>query len=198
MLDWLKNINKDYPDFWKEYLTKFETKPNKFVVLSTETSGLNPDKDVVLSLGAFSVIDDSIVIKESFETVLLQYKYLQDNGLSNEFIIESKMMKMPEPDALEAFVKFIGNSILVGHHINFDIEMLNAALERLNCGRLKNEALDVDVMYRKLTDINDKQFSLDDLCEIYKIPKSDRNSSSEDAYRIGLLFLKLKSRLGIK
>ncbi|KAF2338210.1 3'-5' exonuclease [Flavobacterium tistrianum] len=198
MLDWLKNINKDYPDFWKDYLTKFETKPNKFVVLSTETSGLNPDKDVILSLGAFSVIDDSIVIKENFETVLLQYKYLQDNGLSNEFIIESKMMKMPEPDALEAFVNFIGNSILVGHHINFDIEMLNASLERLNCGRLKNEALDVDVMYRKLTDINDKQFSLDDLCGIYKIPKSDRNSSSEDAYRIGLLFLKLKSRLGIK
>lgn len=198
MLDWLKNINKDYPDFWKDYLTKFETKPNKFVVLSTETSGLNPDKDVILSLGAFLVIDNSIVIKENFETVLLQYKYLQDNGLSNEFIIESKMMKMPEPDALEAFVNFIGNSILVGHHINFDIEMLNASLERLNCGRLKNEALDVDVMYRKLTDINDKQFSLDDLCGIYKIPKSDRNSSSEDAYRIGLLFLKLKSRLGIK
>ncbi|MFD1605122.1 3'-5' exonuclease [Flavobacterium artemisiae] len=198
MLDWLKNINKDYPEFWKEYLTKFETKPNKFVVLSTETSGLNPNKDVILSLGAFSVIDDSIVIKENFETVLLQYKYLQDNGLSNEFIIESKMNKMPEPDALEALVNFIGNSILVGHHINFDIEMLNAALERLDCGRLKNEALDVDVMYRKLTDINDKQFSLDDLCEIYKIPKSDRNSSSEDAYRIGLLFLKLKSRLGIK
>ncbi|MBW1658510.1 MULTISPECIES: 3'-5' exonuclease [Flavobacterium] len=198
MLDWLKNINKDYPEFWKDYLTKFESRPNRFVVLSTETSGLNPDKDVILSLGAFAVIDDSIVIKESFETVLLQYKYLQDNGLSNEFIIESKMMKMPEPDALEAFVNFIGNSILVGHHINFDVEMLNAALERLDCGRLKNEALDVDVMYRKLTDINDKQFSLDDLCEIYKIPKSDRNSSSEDAYRIGLLFLKLKSRLGIK
>ncbi|KAF2513824.1 3'-5' exonuclease [Flavobacterium foetidum] len=198
MLDWLKNINKDYPEFWKDYLTKFETKPNKFVVLSTETSGLNPNKDVILSLGAFSVIDDSIVIKENFETVLLQYKFLQDNGLSNEFIIESKMIKMPESDALEAFVNFIGNAVLVGHHINFDIEMLNAALERLDCGRLKNEALDVDVMYRKLTDINDKQFSLDDLCEIYKIPKSDRNSSSEDAYRIGLLFLKLKSRLGIK
>jgi len=198
MLDWLKNINKDYPDFWKDYLTKFETKPNRFVVLSTETSGLNPDKDVILSLGAFSVIDDGIVIKDNFESVLLQYKYLQDNGLSNEFIIESKMTKMPEPDAMEAFINFLGNAILVGHHINFDIEMLNSALEPLNCGRIKNEALDVDVMYRKLMDVNDKQFSLDDLCEIYKIPKSDRNSSSEDAYRIALLFLKLKSRLGIK
>lgn len=198
MLDWLKNINKEYPDFWKEYLTKFETKPNRFVVVSTETSGLNPNKDVILSLGAFSVIDNSIVIKDNFESVLLQYKYLQDNGLSNEFIIESKMMKMQEPDALEAFVNFIGNSILVGHHVNFDVEMLNASLERLDCGRLKNEALDVDVMYRKLMDINDKQFSLDELCEIYKIPKSDRNSSAEDAYKIALLFLKLKSRLGIK
>jgi DNA polymerase-3 subunit epsilon len=76
--------------------------------------------------------------------------------------------------------------------------MLNSALERLDCGRIKNEALDVDMMYRKLTDINDKQFSLDDLCDIYKIPKGDRNTSSEDAYRIALLFLKLKSRLGIK
>ncbi|KQB42395.1 PolC-type DNA polymerase III [Flavobacterium aquidurense] len=198
MLDWIKNINKEYPDFWKDYLTKFETKPNRFVVLSTETSGLNPNKDVILSLGAFSVVDDSIIIKENFEAVLLQYKFLQDNGLSNEFIIESKMIKMPEPDAIEAFVNFIGNSILVGHHINFDIEMLNAALERLDCGRLKNEALDIDMMYRKLMDINDKQFSLDDLSEIFKIPKSDRNSSSEDAYKIALLFLKLKSRLGIK
>jgi DNA polymerase-3 subunit epsilon len=76
--------------------------------------------------------------------------------------------------------------------------MINASLEKLGCGRLKNEALDIDVMYRKLHDITDKQFSLDELCTIYKIPKSDRNSSSEDAYKIALLFLKLKSRLGIK
>ncbi|KLT70360.1 MULTISPECIES: PolC-type DNA polymerase III [Flavobacterium] len=198
MLDWLKNINKEHPEFWKDYLAKFETKPNRFVVLSTETSGLNPNKDVILSLGAFSVVDDSIHIKDSFESVLLQYKFLQDNGLSNEFIIETKMIKMPEPEAIEAFISFLGNAVLVGHHINFDLEMLNSALERLDCGRLKNEALDVDMMYRKLMDINDKQFSLDDLCDIYKIPKSDRNSSTEDAYRISLLFLKLKSRLGIK
>jgi DNA polymerase III subunit epsilon len=198
MLDWIKNINKEHPDFWKDYLTKFETKPNRFVVLSTETSGLNPNKDVILSLAAFAVVDDSVVIKDSFESVLLQYKFLEDNGLSNEFIIESKLIKMEEPKAIEAFINFLGNAVLVGHHINFDVEMINSALERLDCGRLKNEALDVDMMYRKLMDINDKQFSLDDLCDIYKIPKSERNSSSEDAYRISLLFLKLKSRLGIK
>jgi DNA polymerase-3 subunit epsilon len=194
MLDWLKNINKEYPEFWKTYLSKFDKKSSRFVVLSTETSGLNPDKDVILSIGSFSVIDNSIVIGDSFEAVLLQYKFLHDNGLSNE----SKMKKLGEAEAIKLLIEFIGNAVLVGHHIDFDVEMINAALERLDCGRLKNEALDVDIMHRKLHDINDKQFSLDELCTMYNIPKSDRNSSAEDAYKTALLFLKLKSRLGIK
>jgi DNA polymerase-3 subunit epsilon len=198
MIDWLKNINKEHPEFWKDYLSKFDKKSKRFVILSTETSGLNPVKDVILSIGSFAVIDNSIVIGDSFEAVLLQYKFLHDNGLSNEFIVESKMKKLGEPEAIKLLIDYIGNAVLVGHHIDFDVEMINAALERLDCGRLKNEALDIDVMYRKLQDINNKQFSLDELSTIYNLPKSDRNSSSEDAYRIALLFLKLKSRLGIK
>lgn len=198
MLDWLKHINKEYPEFWKIYLSKFDKKPTRFVVLSTETSGLNSIKDVILSIGSFAVIDDSIVIGDSFETVLLQYKFFHDNGLSNEFLVESKMKKLGEADAIKAFIEFIGNSVLVGHHIDFDVEMINAALDKLDCGRLKNEALDVDVMHRKLNDINEKQFSLDELCTVYNINKSDRNSAAEDAYKTALLFLKLKSRLGIK
>ena len=184
MIDWLKNINKEYPAFWNTYIKKFETKSKRFVVLSTETSGLNVSKDVILSIGAFAIVDNSIIIGDSFETVLLQYKFLYDNGLSNEFIVESKIKKMGEPDAIQFLIEYIGNSILVGHHIHFDVEIINAALEKLNCGRLKNEALDIDVMHRKLNDINDKQFSLDELSAIYKIPMSDRNSPSEDAYKI--------------
>lgn len=197
MLDWIKNINKEYPEFWKLYLSKFDKKSKRFVVLSTETSGLSLEKDVILSIGAFSVINNSIIIADSFETILAQYKFFHDNGISNEFTLETKMKKLGEPEAIQAFVEFIGNAVLVGHHIDFDVEMINVALERLGCGRLKNEALDIDVMYRKLTDINNKQFSLEELCNIYKIPKSDRNSSTEDAYKIALLFLKLKSRLGL-
>lgn len=197
MIDWLKNINKEYPEFWKAYLSKFDKKSKRFVILSTETSGLSIEKDVILSIGAFAVINNSIHIVDSFETIIAQYKFFHDNGISNEFTVETKMKKLGEAEAIQAFVEFMGNAVLVGHHIDFDVEMINAALERLGCGRLKNEALDIDVMYRKLTDINNKQFSLEELCSIFKIPKSDRNSSSEDAYKIALLFLKLKSRLGL-
>ncbi|WP_339920201.1 3'-5' exonuclease [uncultured Flavobacterium sp.] len=198
MLEWIKNINKELPEFWKTYLAKFDKKSNRYVVISTETTGMNPEKDVILSIGAFAVVDDSIFIGDSFEVILLQYKYLHDNRLSNEFIIESKMNKLAEPEAIKAFIEFIGSSILVGHHVDFDVEMINAALEKLECGRLKNEALDIDMMHRKLNDITDKQFSLNELSEIYKVPNTERNSSTEDAYKTALLFLKLKSRLGIK
>jgi DNA polymerase-3 subunit epsilon len=198
MLEWIKNINKELPEFWKTYLSKFDKKSNRYVVISTETTGLNPHKDVILSIGAFAVVDDSIFIGDSFETILLQYKYLHDNKLSNEFIIESKMNKLGETDAIKSLIEFIGNSVLVGHHVDFDVEMINVALEKLECGRLKNEALDIDMMHLKLNDITDKQFSLNQLSEIYKIPHSERNSSTEDAYKTALLFLKLKSRLGIK
>ena len=198
MLEWIKNINKELPEFWKTYLSKFDKKSNRYVVISTETTGMNPNKDVILSIGAFAVVDDSIFIGDSFETMLLQYKYLHDNKLSNEFIIESKMNKLSETEAIKSLIEFIGSSILVGHHVDFDVEMINVALEKLECGRLKNEALDIDMMHRKLNDLTDKQFSLNQLSEIYKIPDSERNSSTEDAYKTALLFLKLKSRLGIK
>jgi len=198
MLEWLKIINKEFPEFWKAYLSKFDKKSKRYVVLSTQTSGLNFSKDVVFSIGSFTVVDDSILIGDSFEAILLQYKYLHDNKLSNAFIIESKMKKLGEADAIIALVEFIGNAVLVGHHIDNHVEMINAALERLECGRLKNEALDIDIMHQKLHDITDKKFSLDELSEIYKIPNRHSNSAGEEAYKTALLFLKLKSRLGIK
>ena len=198
MLEWLKNINKEYPEFWKSYVSKFDEKSSRFVVLSTETSGLSPSKDVILSIGAFAVVNDSILIGDSFEAIILQYKFFHDNGLLNEFMVESKMKKLPEAKAMQLLIEFIGNSVIVGHHVDFDVEIINQALERMECGRLKNEALDIDVMHRKLLDINDKQFSLDELSKIYNVPISDRNSAAEDAYKTALLFLKLKSRLGLK
>jgi DNA polymerase-3 subunit epsilon len=198
MLDWLKNINKDYPEFWKTYLAKFDQKPKRYVVFTTETSGLNPEKDVLLSIGSFSIANNRIYIGDNFEAVLLQNKYFHDNGLSNEFILESKMKKLSEPEAMQEFIDYIGNAVLIGHHVDFDVDMINSALARSGCGRLKNEALDIDVMYQKLAEINDKEFSLDELSEIFKLPKSYRNSPSENAYTIALLFLKLKKKLGIE
>jgi DNA polymerase-3 subunit epsilon len=53
-------------------------------------------------------------------------------------------------------------------------------------------------MHRKLHDINEKQFSLNELCKVYNVPLSERNSAATDAYKTAILFLKLKSKLNLK
>lgn len=196
MLDWIKNINKEYPEFWKLYLAKFETKSARYVILNTETSGFNPKKDVVLSIGGIGMINDVIKIGDNFEVVIMQYKYLHDQGLSNESIIDSKLTKLAEPQAIQALVDFIGNAVLVGHRIHLEIEMINEALEKMGCGKLKNEALDIEIMHQKLLDSTSKAFPLDALIKTYKLPQNENSTVSDDAYAIALLFLKLKTRLG--
>ena len=198
MIDWLKNITKEHPEFWKNYQSKFDNKSNRYVALSIETTGLNPSQDVILSIGAIALLNDTIYIGESFEVILMQNQYLNENKNANDFLLVSNQPKVAENKAIEEFINFIGNATLIGHRIHFDIEMINESLEKLSCGRLKNEALDVEVMYKKLHDINDKNFSLNELTQIFKIEKNERLSTIDDAYTIALLFLKLKNRLGIK
>jgi DNA polymerase III subunit epsilon len=197
MFDWIKNITKESPEFWKNYAATFDHKSERYVVISTETTGLNPKKDVIISIGAIAVINDRIMVGDSFEVVIPQYQYLHDNGITNDFLIESNNKKLTESEAIQEFINFLKNATLVGHRIHFDIEMINEALDKIGCGRLKNEALDVEIMYKKLMDNNEKQFTIDELLKLHKITKSDRHSSSDEAFTIALLFLKLKSKLGI-
>ena len=199
MLDWLKNINKEHPEFWKEYLANFSKKSHRYVILTTDATGDSVEKDVITFMSAFAVENDAIMIKDSFETILLQYRFLHDNHLSNEYIIESKILKLSEPEALKSFIEYLGNGIIVGHQIESDVEMINATLERLVCGKLRNEALDIDIMHRKLHELpEDKEFSLEELVDFYKITQTQSESTTERAYQIALLFLKLKFKLGLK
>lgn len=194
MLDWLK-INKDYPEFWKNYLHKLETKSKRFVVFSTETSGLDTEKDVVLSIGAIGIEEDKIIIKDSFDITILQDKFNPEIAIKNG-ILNSSEEKVSQADAISYFINYLGNATLVGHRVNFDIAMINQALDKLQAGRLKNEALDVEIMYQKWQQLaEDKQFSIDELATTFKISKSDRHTASGDAYITALIFLKLKQRL---
>lgn len=180
MFDWIKNINKPYPEFWKNYVSKFDEKSNRYIAVSVETTGIDSKKDIVLSFGAVGILNDTILISDNFEMAI------NSSDANSEAIV------------LEEFVKYIENAVLVGHRIHFDIDIINEALDKLDCGRLKNEALDVEIMHKKLHEITDKSYSLTELISKYKIQKSDRASSADDAFSIALLFLKLKSRLGLK
>ena len=198
MLDWIKYMHNDHPEFWKSYLAKFAQKSNRFVVISAVATGTSPNNDVLLSLGAVAVEHNAINVKESIEMVLQQYKFLHENGLSNAYIIESELPKLGEAEAIQNFVDYLGNAILVGYRINNTLEMMNIALANMGCGRLRNEALDLEIMHRKLQDLSEVSIPAPQLLVLYKVPELHPTHTALQAYSLALLFLKLKIRLGIR
>lgn len=190
-------FTKEYPEFWKKYIDSFKRKATKYVVISMETSGLDTEKDVIMGIAATSVVGNRIIIKDSFE-LFIQHEIEKKEELANEFITVSKFEKVTEEEAVIKLLEYLDNAVLIGHRINFDIEMLDECLRRMKLGKIKNEAFDIEAMFNKLMETNDKSYSLEAISENLKIPISERNSVSDDAYSIAILFLKLKEKLGIE
>lgn len=200
MFQWFKKTGSQLPDFWESYLAHFHSKKtsNRFVVFDCETTGLHPRKDVVLSIGAVVVEDNAILVQNSFEVFVAQTFYDEKSTPIHGILKDGSTEKVTEKEALIQFLGLIENHTLVGHHVRFDIKMINNMLDRHDLGKLKNESMDTDAMYQKLNNWQEDQHSsLDELCQKFKIKMHDRHTALGDAYLTALLFLKLKDRLQI-
>ncbi len=201
VFDWFKKVSKDYPKFWENYLAYFEqepdeSKPKRYVVFDCETTGLDFRKDVILSIGAVAVTGSAVIVNDSLELFLRQDVYNAETASIHGILKEGKEEKIVEAEAIIRFLEFIKDATLIGHHVNFDIEMINQALKRLEVGKLRNDSMDTDAMYQKFKGLQEDQHtSLDELCKILKVEKSDRHTASGDAFITALVFLKLKKRL---
>lgn len=199
--NWFKKDKKEYPEFWQNYLTHFEKKqdrniPKRYLVFDCETTGLDFNKDVILSIGAVGIKENSIVVNDYLELYLTQDLYKTETAPIHGILKEGKEPKISESEAIIRFLDFVQDATIVGHHVSFDIKMMNQALKHMNLGKLKNQSMDTDVMYQKFKGLQDDQHSgLDELCQIFKIQKSDRHTASGDALITALLFLKLKNKI---
>ena len=193
--------HKNYPPFWKEYVAKFKTKQPKtiketrFVVFDTETTGLDIAQDRILSIGAVSIFNQVIDVGDSFEIYLKQNEFKNETVEIHGILKEGSISKTPENKAIEKFLNYLGDSVLVAHHAAFDIAMLNGGLNRMNLPKLKNKSIDTGILYKKLEGKKDNHFSLDVLCKEFNIPKHDRHTASGDAFITALLFFKIISTL---
>ena len=199
--NWFKKIVKDYPKFWETYLSYFnenQSKELRFVVFDCETTGFDYKTDRILSIGAVAIQNSQIIVGDFMEVFLHQDIFNPESVTLHGILREGKEEKVVEAEAIIRFLDFIKDATLIGHQVDFDIEMINQALDRLDLGKLQNQAMDTDVMYQKLKSLpQEQQSSLDELCDIYKIKKSDRHTASGDAFITALLFLKLKKKLEI-
>ncbi len=202
-----------WPDFYKAYVKRDNHRwpPNRLlhetpvVVLDTETTGLDTRKDRILSVGALRVLGNSIVLRDKFEAYLPTPPGLSaEAAISIHGIIPNsqRYTYTDEPQLLEELLTYLGDAIIVGHHIGFDIAMLNANLNRHGAGPLKNQVIDTVHLAQRIRPAGywspKDDYSLDTLARRYRIPLSDRHTALGDCYITAILWLKLLTRIGMK
>jgi DNA polymerase-3 subunit epsilon len=172
----------------------------RFVVLDTETTGFDYTTDRILCIGAIVLQNNTIPINGSFEVFIQQEHYDQStakiHGILKEFVID----RPTELEALQQFLEFLGDSIIIAHHTIFDITMINRALERNGLPELKNKTLDTAVLYKKTLLVSNllerkENYSLDELADKFDISKKDRHTAMGDAYITAIAFLKILNKL---
>ena len=197
---------KSIPEFWKQYCALFKKKEKqsisdtRFVVLDTETTGLNFKKDRILCIGAIAVKGNKIFINDSLEIYLNQEIFNPKTVKIHGILKSERIKKLNEKEALIKFIDFIKDSPLIAHHAGFDIGILNAALKRQNLGKLKNKVLDTGILFKRSKHIvniiaPNKQYSLDELASELKITPKDRHTAAGDAFITALAFLKIVPKL---
>ncbi len=172
----------------------------KFVVLDTETTGFDYENDRILCIGALILQNGIISVQNSFEVYIQQDHYdkstAQIHGILKAFVIQ----RPTESEALQQFLSFLGDSIIIAHHAIFDVTMINKALERNGLPELTNKRLDTAYLYKKtlikshLFERKD-HYTLDDLADKFDISKKDRHTALGDAYITAIAFLKIVKKL---
>ena len=169
----------------------------RFVVLDSETTGLDPRKDRIVTIGAIAVLNHEILIEDSFEA-LLKVQFNSSAVTVHGVTRDESLAGLDEPEALDQFLRYLGNGIIVGHHIAHDVNTFNAGYERHFGFQMENASLDTmelalhlerDGAFAGRDAIQD--FSLDALCALFNVIPHDRHTAPGDAFITALVFQRL-------
>ncbi len=205
---WFKKKEDHFPDFWKNYLASFKEEvanpieETRFVAFDTETTGFDQQRDRILSIGAVTIQNKTIKVNESLELYLEQDIFNPDTVKIHGLMKKGTLQKVSETEAIEIFINYIGNAVLIAHHARFDFAMVNAMLQRHDLGKLQNKFIDTGVLFKKSKHIiyqeDLENYSLDELANLLNVPITDRHTASGDALITSIIFLKTLSRLNKK
>jgi DNA polymerase-3 subunit epsilon len=108
-----------------------------------------------------------------------------------------------EPEAICRFLEWLQDGIIVGHHIQHDITLLNLACERHFNMEMKNKALDTMETFLAVHDRGGftkrpipRQHSLDALCDWFGIVPHDRHTALGDAFMTAQILLRILKEAG--
>ncbi len=185
----------------------------RFVVIDTETTGLNPAKgDRVLSIGAVVIKDLRVDLSQTFFERIYSETASPPETIAVHLITPEESLHAPKiADVLPTFLDFIGLDVLIAHHARFDLAFLNAELQRCYGRALRNYCLDTIDLAHALASTNQsfeylglnprqmEEYELDKLAASLNVPIESRHDALNDAIttaQVAAVLLKRLTKVG--
>ena len=166
----------------------------RYIVLDTETTGLDPDDGhKIIEIGCIEIINRKVT-DNTFHKYINPLREIDIEASKVHGLTASNLSDKPLfNDIYDEFVSYISSSPLIIHNAPFDMGFLKkefSCLERKN-SFINNEIIDSLKLARKISP--GKKNSLDALCDRYSVDNSDRNFHGAllDARLLAHVYLKL-------
>jgi len=176
----------------------FDVPPSdEYVCLDTETTGLNPKKDEILSIGAVIIKNNKILMRKTLNIFVKPSQVVSEQSIKIHRIRPIDLEHAIEPKtAILDLLKFIGSRPIVGYYIKFDIAMINKYTKEFIGIKIPNESIEVSSMYYKTRPKNSEyQFvdlKFDTIMKTLDIPVLGKHDALNDAIMTAMIFLKVK------
>ena len=152
--------------------------PNNYVVFDIETTGLDPEFDEIIEIGAVK-IKDGIKIDTFNSLRKPEYEIAEFitelTGITNEMVENAPSID----EVLPKFMDFINDYIIIGHNVNFDINFIYDNLEELNIPPITNDFVDTLRISRRLIP-ELKHHKLSDLANYFNIDTNGSHRALKD------------------
>ncbi len=171
---------------------------DEIVVYDTETTGLNPKKDEILSIGAVKIKGNKILTSKKFELFVKPSQEISQESIKIHYIRNIDLQNGNNPqEALEKFLHFIGNRTLVGYYLEFDIKMINKYLQPFLGIKLPNKQIEVSQIYyrKKRRSVPQGRIDLrfDSIMNDLDLPIFGKHDALSDAIMTAMMYIKLQN-----
>lgn len=160
-----------------------------YTVVDIETTGLNWNYNKILEISAIKVRNRKVV--SEFSKLINPHEPLP-HFIKNLTGITDEMAKDAEEliDVLSNFKEFLGDDIIVGQNVNFDVNFLYDNFEKELNISLKNDFVDtLRIARRLLPELNHHR--LDDLTNYFNIEARDKHRALNDCVLTNKVYLKM-------
>ena len=174
----------------------YEDETGEYVVFDTETTGLNPKEDEILSIGAVKIRDNKIITSETFEVYIKNSKEINAKSIEIHGIRECDLQNATSVEnGINDFLHFIGSRPLIGYYLEFDVAMINKYIKPMLGITLPNKLIEVSEIYFDKTVALIPQGNIDlrfdTILKNYDIPNMGVHNAVNDAIMTAMIYLKL-------